>query len=608
MGGAMKRAVGTIVAALLLLLAQTARAGVGDCSECSASRTCAPHQRAERETLDFVAPYLASSSPASRISGYQRLGQLSSSRKNAPSRVVAERIAKGLEDEADEVRLAAVSVLGRDQHRGVAIAALCKKTDEVARRIVELQKSDPNAARDLEKKLQRENEMAAALAKALDGMVDDRVVDALIRLLSRLEPAAGPSPGGASHAAAVKETASTLTRLKARRGVEAVVSALSHVSEEVLLSILDQTLRENCKTWKLELPPASSSARGATGWSDWLQAHRASLPEHPVKPGEKPKLFAVAAPRPAAAKKANAPPSRSSFEVCARCTDAAACAAHEIAERETLTLVEPSLASKDWNERLAGYRRLAALAADRVNAPSRAVAERLAKGLDDEKPEVAWPVIEMLVDGQHPEVAIVELCRKLDESAEKLARLQTLADRIAASKPAPGEKNKPLPRDPDAPNEESLKEQWRIQFEHTVTGQYVNAEVVILAKSLESTADDRTVDALVRVLERLEPPTGTGPGADNHERAVEVTSASLALLGARRGVEAVVVTLARVDDDALRAKLDLILRRQCGAWKLEPAPPAAGERIAPAWRDWFRANGAALPERMGGGGAAPPAK
>jgi len=103
----------------------------------------------------------------------------------------------------------------------------------------------------------------------------------------------------------------------------------------------------------------------------------------------------------------------SPVEVCAECSPgtvrAELCAPHARAERKGIKACRNAQRSKSPEYRLEALRELAALTEAHSNAPSPALARALAEGLDSDFVAVRTETVALLGQGQHPEVALVEL-------------------------------------------------------------------------------------------------------------------------------------------------------------------------------------------------------
>lgn len=258
-------------------------------------------------------------------------------------------------------------------------------------------------------------------------------------------------------------------------------------------------------------------------------------------------LLAVVAAPPAAA------------DDCGRCSPTKSCKPHAEAEAAELERLREDLESDQARTRERALRQLAGLTDERQNAPSRSLAEFLAEvALEDELLRVRAAAIDVLCEGQHPEVAV-----------------KTTIEMIAGFK----------------------RNMWTlVETMMGPDGRHggVDDAMRLLETTLRSAGnlrDDRIVKALVDVLRAF-------PTEMRGEPVAMAASRSLLELGTPAAVEAVIDQLGVKIEDSRRRNIHRALESFAGDLEIEETP-ADGSDLAKAWEAWLRKHRRALPKKLG---------
>ncbi len=239
------------------------------------------------------------------------------------------------------------------------------------------------------------------------------------------------------------------------------------------------------------------------------------------------------------------------------------------------------LRSKEEKVRDQALLELASIAKEESEQPRREVAEAAALALEDSSLVIRERAARFLGKDFHPEVAVVQLCKALDQAREDMARMGRGALRPPRQGDEPGTGG-----DQTSDNEQKLK---------------VAAAII---ESLGNLPDDRSVAALVETLRSIPP------------RSPPVVSLplcrSLTELLALDGVEVVVQYLGSVEssgqsrggrgpggEDRDRARpIHDLLGKLAAKRKIEDVPQW-GEQAGARWRRWLDQHGRSLPAKLG---------
>src|SRR5688572_4831428 len=158
---------------------------------------------------------------------------------------------------------------------------------------------------------------------------------------------------------------------------------------------------------------------------------------------------------------------------CKECVPNDLCAAHQESDGKAIDKLRGKVRARDVQQRLDALREVAALTKGHENAPSRAVADTLALGLQDDDFEVRAVAAELLSSGQHPDEALKALVKALDDVRTQYAKVGRDKERGGGDAGFGGDGG----------------------------AHYVEAVIGGLAKL----PDDRAVDALADVVKKLQP-------------------------------------------------------------------------------------------------------
>jgi hypothetical protein len=270
-------------------------------------------------------------------------------------------------------------------------------------------------------------------------------------------------------------------------------------------------------------------------------------------------------------------------ESCDTCEPKKICKEHKDADSAALKEWQPQLRSKEEAERLAALQALAQQSLSHRNAPSEPIAKALAVGLRDESVTVQSESARLLLDGQHPEIAVRSLIEEVEDVRAEFAKI----GRQRGS---------------------SREDGGNSQFEE------LEAYSELLVTGLGTLPDDRSVKTLVQLFTQL---GGRGRGGGMTLRVAR----SLAQLEAREGVKALATGLSQVkaadsrgrgrrgggggggspggNDEGGRAEqVHEILAALARANDLDDIP-SWGEDAADDWKEWFGRNQKHFPAKLG---------
>jgi len=109
--------------------------------------------------------------------------------------------------------------------------------------------------------------------------------------------------------------------------------------------------------------------------------------------------------------------------VCVPLPEVELCGSHASEEASKLSELEGDFASEDEGRRIEALEAIASLTRSHTNAPSRRVAQCLARRLDEETPAVRKRAAELLADGQHPAIALDALLSSLKSAQREVEQV-----------------------------------------------------------------------------------------------------------------------------------------------------------------------------------------
>ena len=249
---------------------------------------------------------------------------------------------------------------------------------------------------------------------------------------------------------------------------------------------------------------------------------------------------------------------------CADCSKSGLCKPHLEHERKELERLLPGLESEDPRDRQEALRDIAEITREHSNAPSQAVAKVLVSALEDKRIVVRETAIELLVDGQHPEIAVKAMI-ELDSFRRNM---WTLAETIAGSKGEAG----------------------------------TTSEVMrFLGTTMESAGelrDDRIVDALAKTLKAY-------PEEMRGQRIAMMAVESLLELGTQSAVKAVIKQFTSIKDSERAVVIQESLSLFASDHDIETYPEVSADWKR-HWTTWLNKHQRAFPKKLGKWKGRPP--
>lgn len=173
------------------------------------------------------------------------------------------------------------------------------------------------------------------------------------------------------------------------------------------------------------------------------------------------------------------------------------CAPHYTEELEGLSRWKQQLDSKDESERIEALEAVAALTSSHTNAPSPRVAELLALRVEDEVSAVRVRAIELLVESQHPPIALSTILKAIPSvksEQEKLNKQLQDSTKGQSKKKVGGNSKEEMLASIEA-MQKAIEEQQALVQEMIEVDSVFSA----LVKGLGRLPDDRAVSMLVKL-------------------------------------------------------------------------------------------------------------
>ncbi|MEM8712528.1 MAG: hypothetical protein AAGG01_16360 [Planctomycetota bacterium] len=260
-----------------------------------------------------------------------------------------------------------------------------------------------------------------------------------------------------------------------------------------------------------------------------------------------------------------AAPAALAFDECDECTRGKICKSHRASDRSALKRLAADLASKDAEVRIRALRDVGALAAEHDVAPGKEAAEVLAAALEDDQLVVQVVAMKELTNGQHPEVAVTAVVKKLKWFK---GHMWTLVEDMTGS------------------NEE-----------HGTVGQAMEM-LEVSVRNAKDLRDDRIVDALGGLLLAF-------PTEMRGEQVAMAATRSLIYLGTPKAVKTVIKQLGSFNNDAKMRQVHLALRTLANRLDVEDSPEFSKKAEAD-WSAWLRKHQRKMPKKLGKWTGPPP--
>ncbi len=243
---------------------------------------------------------------------------------------------------------------------------------------------------------------------------------------------------------------------------------------------------------------------------------------------------------------------------CATCRPGKTCRTHVTHVREELAKLAEGLASKDAAKRATALRSAASLTEDHLNAPSRDVAKVLVAALEDGQLRNRTLAVQLLCEGQDPELAVEAVVRLIGSFESRMFSLVADLQGPKAERGSASDAMELL--------ESTMKEARRLR-------------------------DDRIVDALAAVLAAF-------PTEMRGEPVAMATTRSLLDLGTRDAVAAVAKQFQSRPEESRRRAIHMALVGLGRGLELE-GMPSFEDNLAKAWPSWVKKNARRLPKKLG---------
>ncbi len=262
-------------------------------------------------------------------------------------------------------------------------------------------------------------------------------------------------------------------------------------------------------------------------------------------------------------------------EECGQCSDAALCAAHQVAQAAAVKAAKPKLRGGDPVDRILAVQELARINHEHPRLPSSEIAVLAEAALQDESMAVRAEAAKALADGMQPETAVRSLVSALENVRGDLAKLG-----------GGGRFGQPDGEEKDP----KVQERRKLRDEAV---RYARAIVDGLGKL----PDDRSVDALADFLPQLSFRSG-GELTDG-------VGKSLVALDARKGIEALVQKIklspagaGPFGPDPTGKTLHDLLTTSARSKGLADPPPWSTKE-PPDWEKWFAKNQKSYAAKLG---------
>lgn len=245
-------------------------------------------------------------------------------------------------------------------------------------------------------------------------------------------------------------------------------------------------------------------------------------------------------------------------DICEECGTGRVCKSHRSHDKAEISKLKDDLASESAETRIAALRKVAALAEEHENAPSKEAAEVLVAALEDEKLIVQHQAFKLLAEGQHPETAVRGY-------VDRIKWFKSHMWTLVADMTGPGE-------------------------EHGNVGEAMDVleTAVGMGKELR---DDRIVDALTGLLNAF-------PNEMRGEPVAMSACRSLLYLGTKDAVETVVKQFGSQTDNAKMRQVHFALKTFANRLEIEETPEFS-ENVENQWKLWLRKNQRSIPKKLG---------
>lgn len=202
------------------------RLRAGDCLECKETKLCKAHDAEEDAVLASVHEALRASAKEERIAALEEVAALTEAHRNAPSKKVAQVLARAMKDEDLDVQAAAARLLASTgQHPETAVRTLVDAVEDLRGLLAGMPRvgrgRDDQDPLDAEQQEMREAavNLATQVIEGLGRLPDDRSVAVLSDLLVQL-----PTRGGGDRLVTI--VAKALAHLEARDGIESIIQRM----------------------------------------------------------------------------------------------------------------------------------------------------------------------------------------------------------------------------------------------------------------------------------------------------------------------------------------------------------------------------------------------
>ena len=246
------------------------------------------------------------------------------------------------------------------------------------------------------------------------------------------------------------------------------------------------------------------------------------------------------------------------LDECQACKRGKICKPHVRVEEAEFRRLRSELESDVDDDRIGALIQIAALTQEHENVPSGNVARILATALEDESLRVRELALELLTDGQHPEIAVVGLVNVIEHLKRNMFGL--------------------------VPSLTGAKQ------ERGTTADAMNYIETIMRVSGQ-VPDDRVVKALINVLTAM-------PWEMYGQPVAMAATRSLLDLGTRDAVKAV---LRQFNSESTEEEMQAVheaLTDFALYLDLED-PPEYGKKVRKQWDRWLKKHGRSLPKKLG---------